>query len=355
MAKKRTAWRALDANLNRAAEGIRVVEDIVRFEYDLGPLAAEFRELRHGLREAAQLLPGGEAALVSARDSRGDVARNAPHLDEDRPRDVLTANLKRAQEAARVLEELSKPLGGRVSSRFGEIRFRIYDLEKNLAEALLRGNTPKPIPMAPFLYAVAGFENFYSGGTFRLFKELISAGAGMIQLRDKHYEDKQQLERASRLARLTQHSRTLFTVNDRVDIALAADADAIHLGQEDISVEDARAIAGDRLRIGFSTHSYSQAMKGLEMRPDYISVGPVFASKTKPENKPVGTGLIEKVASRANGIPIVAIGGITHRNLSDVFNAGASGAAVISAITESKNLKKTLSEINKIINTFKKK
>jgi thiamine-phosphate pyrophosphorylase len=350
--RKRSEYRAIDANLNRAVEGIRVAEDILRFERDNATLASEFRALRHSLRGTAALLPGGTDTLVSARDSRGDVARNAPSVITNSAHDAFEANVKRAQEATRVLEELSKSFSAAAASRFGEIRFKLYDLEKAALESLAGVALPRPIPDGPFLYAVAGYEEFRCDGSFLIFKEALSAGAGMTQLRDKHFDDKTLLSRAKELSKMSRCSKTLFVVNDRVDVALAAGADAVHLGQEDIPVAAARDIAGEMLRIGFSTHSYPQAMKALETRPDYISVGPIFESRTKPGKKPVGVGLIERVSAKANGIPIVAIGGITTDNISDVFNAGASGAAIISAITGSRNPKNTFAEINKIAARF---
>ncbi len=348
-ARERTALRAIDANVNRAAEGIRVVEDIVRFMHDDGAMAARFRALRHDLRAAASMMPGGAAALVAARDSRADVARNAPQIDKKPRGDSAASNMKRAQEALRVLEELSKPVGAALSARFGELRFRLYDLERDAAGYLEFTGGPRPIPKGKFLYAVAGFEEFHSGGSFRFLKELIAAGAGMIQLRDKDIDDKALLDRAVRTAKKFDEKKSLYVINDRVDIALAAGADVVHLGQDDMPVAAARGIAGGRIRIGLSSHSYAQAMEGLEQSPDYLAVGPVYASPTKPGGKAVTPRLIERVAAKARGVPIVAIGGITLANLAEVFDAGASGAAMISALTGSENIRKTLASANSVI------
>ncbi|MFA6448837.1 MAG: thiamine phosphate synthase [bacterium] len=346
---KRSIYRALDANLNRAVEGVRVAEDVVRFGHDDGALAARFRKVRHGLRAAAGMLPGGAEALVAARDSRGDVARNAPPVAASQKRDVLAVNLKRAQEAARVLEEISKQFSTAAAAQFGEMRFNLYDLERDAARYFGSIGGPRRMPKTPFLYAVASYEDFYSGGSFKTLKALLSAGAGMIQLRDKNVEDKERLARALRVGRYFKNKNSLFVVNDRVDLALAAGSDVVHLGQDDLPVAEGRKIAGDKLLIGFSSHSYAQAMKGLEQKPDYLAVGPIFSSPTKPGGKPVTPKLIERVAAKAGDIPIVAIGGITVGNTEQVFDAGASGAAMISALTGSRDLEKTLASINEII------
>ncbi len=125
--------RAIDANLNRAVEGIRVVEDAVRFVCDGEKAAAALRDIRHSLRTGAAMLPGGDAALTSARDSAGDVARNAPPAtNRESISGVVAANFKRAQEATRALEEFSKLLSPTAAAHFGELRFKIYDMEKEI-------------------------------------------------------------------------------------------------------------------------------------------------------------------------------------------------------------------------------
>ncbi len=350
---KRDALRILDANLNRAVEGVRVVEDVVRFLHDDGKLAAKFREVRHGLRQAAAMVPGGTKALVSARDSQGDVARNAPAVKRPDGGNQAAANMKRAQEASRVLEEVSKKVAPTAASKFGALRFRLYDLEREAAAYIYSDGGPRTIPKGPFIYAVAGYSELNAGGDYGLLNELLDARVGMIQLRDKDCEDGERLSRAAEAAKMFARRESLFVVNDRVDIALAAGADVVHLGQDDLPVAVAREIAGGRLRIGFSTHSYAQAMRGLEMEPDYLAVGPIFASPTKPGGKPVTPKLIERVAAKSGKTPIVAIGGITPGNLREVFAAGASGAAMISAIAGAKNPKSVLKKINGIIRESK--
>jgi len=343
----------VDANLNRAAEGVRVVEDMLRFELDHADGADSLRGLRHALREGAKLLPGGPGALLAARDSVRDVARNAPQKSRrENPGNIISANLKRAQEAARVLEELSKPLSTAAAARFGEIRFRLYDVEKEIAaRAGLPGFAP-PLPRGRFLYAVADYKTL-SANSFCFLNELSDAGAGMIQLRDKGKDDSTFLKRGLAAARRLDGSSAIFVMNDRVDLALAAGAGAVHLGQDDMPPAAARAVSGPALRIGFSTHSFSQAMKGLEAAPDYISLGPIFPSPTKPDRKPVGLKLLERVCAAAGDTPVVAIGGISVENLESVFEVGAAGAAAISALSKSRNLKKTLDKINGIIERFR--
>jgi thiamine-phosphate pyrophosphorylase len=264
------------------------------------------------------------------------------------PADPLAANLKRAQEASRVLEELSKPVNAAASSMFGDIRFRLYDIEKDIAKVVARA---RRMPEAPFLYAVAGYEDLKGALTARLTR----AGAGLIQLRDKDAADAVKLERAKSIRTKIKPGSSLFVVNDRVDIALASGADAVHLGAEDMPVDAARDIAGDSLLIGRSSNSYREAMTALEQRPDYLAVGAIFHSPTKPDRKQVGLKLLSKMAQAAGDIPIVAIGGINLNNIKEVLDAGASGAAVVSAITQADDAVATLKRINEIFDDYRKR
>ncbi len=344
---RKTTYRAIDANLNRASEGVRTVEDILRFGHDAKRVAGALRAIRHDLRSAAELLPGGNAALVSARDSRRDVARNAPALETGAgAADPLAANLKRAQEASRVLEELSKPINAVASSMFGDIRFRLYDIEKDIAKVVARA---RRMPDAPFLYAVAGYEDLKGALTERLTR----AGAGLIQLRDKDAADAVKLARAKSIRAKIKPGSSLFVVNDRVDIALASGADAAHLGAEDMPVDAARDIAGDSLLIGRSSNSYREAMTALEQRPDYLAVGAIFHSPTKPDRKRVGLKLLSRVAEAAGDTPVVAIGGINLGNIREVLDAGASGAAVVSAVTQAEDIGATLKRISAIFDDYR--
>lgn len=161
--------------------------------------------------------------------------------------------------------------------------------------------------------------------------QAIRGGADCIQWRDKTSPDGEFLAVAARLRELTRRTGTLFVVNDRLDAALAAQADAVHLGHEDMPVARARAVAGDRLLIGRSTHSLEEALAAEAEGADYIGVGPVFATPTKPGYKAVGLDLVREVAP-AIRLPWVAIGGIDRENLRLVLSAGATRVAVVRAV-----------------------
>ena len=172
-------------------------------------------------------------------------------------------------------------------------------------------------------------------------KEIISvisrsldAGADIIQLRDKTATDEEFLETGKRIKPLVKEKDALFIIDDRVEAALALDSDGVHLGQDDMPVDAARKILGKDKIIGLSTHSESQIDEGAKKDVDYISIGPVYSTPTKPDYTPVGLDLIRTAFQRLK-IPFVAIGGIDESNIRGVIAAGAKRIAVARAILSS--------------------
>jgi thiamine-phosphate pyrophosphorylase len=203
----------------------------------------------------------------------------------------------------------------------------------------------------PPLYPIIDFSCFATKpdpiwAIVRYAEELIAAGATLIQLRDKSQQEQVRrfLSCARELRRLTwgigRKPRASLIINDRVDISLAAEADGVHLGQDDLSLESARRIFdqvkdGKTRVIGFSTHNLAQVMAANALPVDYIAIGPVFATGSKANPDPVVglEGLMQ--ARRVTKKPLVAIGGITRQNCSQVKAAGADAMAVISDLLES--------------------
>jgi len=155
----------------------------------------------------------------------------------------------------------------------------------------------------------------------------------IVQLRNKRASAQQLLSAARKLRELTRKNGVAFCVNDRVDIALAAEADVVHLGQDDLPLEAARALAGHRLVIGVSTHSVAQAQAALAGGADYLGFGPVFPTASKDNPDPVqGLDALATIVRLADRIPVVAIGGITPNNAAAVARAGAAAGAAISSV-----------------------
>ncbi len=158
----------------------------------------------------------------------------------------------------------------------------------------------------------------------------VRAGARWIQYRDKEKTRREIYFEALKLRELTRETGAAFVVNDHTDIALAVDADGVHLGQDDLPIKEARSLMGNRI-IGISTHSVSEALEAEAAGADYIGFGPVFITTTKDAGTPKGVEMLAEITRRVR-IPVVAIGGITLENLARVRAAGADAVAVASAI-----------------------
>jgi len=183
----------------------------------------------------------------------------------------------------------------------------------------------------------------------QLAEMVLEAGVRVIQFREKKMSTKQMFEIAKRLRKLTYEYDATFIVNDRVDLALAVEADGVHVGQEDLPAEAVRDIF-DGI-VGVSAHSVEEA-KRAEKYADYLGVGPVFGTKTKKDAKePIGVEGLRRIVESVN-VPVVAIGGINRSNVLEVLKAGVAGVAVISAIAGAKNPKEEAKKLLEIVRGY---
>lgn len=163
-------------------------------------------------------------------------------------------------------------------------------------------------------------------------KSAVKGGVKIIQYREKEASAEQMLEEAKEIKKLCQKNNVIFLVNDRIDIALAADADGVHLGQDDARYETARKLLGKNKIIGLTTHNVKESVEAERLGADYIGLSPIFPTSTKDDaGKACGTEMIALVKKYVK-IPIVAIGGINESNIGQVLGAGAKNMAIISAI-----------------------
>jgi len=163
-------------------------------------------------------------------------------------------------------------------------------------------------------------------------EKLAAAGVRLLQYRNKRASARELFESSKRLSALLMPQGVTFVVNDRADVALAAEAGGVHVGQEDLGAEAARSVIGDGKLLGVSTHNLEQFKQAAATSADYVAVGPVFSTSTKANPDPVvGIELIRQVRSLTDK-PIVAIGGITLERAAEVIQAGADSVAVISDI-----------------------
>lgn len=309
----RSLLRILDANLNRAREALRVVEDLARFHRDDAVAAAAFKDARHSLDRLARPLARD---LVRARDSERDVGRDGdPPVDRARsPRELLTANLKRAGEALRSIEEIAKGRYADLSREAHRRRYELYTLEQRLSD-------PRAQLDAARLYVLLD-PAVTSRSLARVAADAVRGGADVLQLRQKPRPDAG-LAREIRAAA----GEALFIVNDDVAVALASGADGVHLGLEDLPIGEARRLGAGI--IGATSHSLAEAKRAKAAGADYVSCGPMFATPLKPHLEPRGFTYL--AAIKKLGLPFFCIGGITKENATPVLRRAAVCAGVIGA------------------------
>lgn len=323
--------RIVDAAGNRAREGLRVVEDYVRFVLDDVHLTGLLKNMRHEL--SAVLSEVSWRERLASRETQRDVGTAVSTHREYRREsleNVLAANFLRFQEALRSLEEFTKVTRPDLAARIEALRYQSYTLHR--AVGTTTGSMHR-LGDARLYVLIDGREN--EADFADDVRQLVDAGVGLIQLRDKHLDDRTLLQRARKLRDLTAASNTLFIMNDRPDLAKLARADGVHVGQEELSVHDVRAIVGAASLIGVSTHSVEQARQAVLDGADYIGVGPTFPSETKDFNAFPGLDLVRAVAGEIR-LPAYAIGGIATASAQQVLETGIHGLAISAAISNAR-------------------
>jgi thiamine-phosphate pyrophosphorylase len=339
----KTALQIIEANLNRLREGVRVVEDALRYSPTTQAGLKQAKELRHRigkmedeLRKSLNLLAerdvvkdAGAKLTTAAEKARGSV------------KDVMSANFKRAQEAARSLEEYLKVAGAkRASEAYKAFRFDIYRIEtaveKTLAAAAAevsarrRPSVKEALAKLPF-YMIVDESMFAVQKPAAIIAQGLEAGVKVFQLRVKTWSATKYVKVASSLVKLTREAGALLIVNDRVDVALAAGADGVHVGPDDVPVKLLRMLMPGGI-VGGSARTAARARALTRDGADYLGVGSIFPTGTKGDAKVVGLAGLRRVRA-ATDLPIVAIGGITPANARQALDAGADAVTAISALT----------------------
>jgi thiamine-phosphate pyrophosphorylase len=321
--------RIIDANTNRIGEGLRLLEDIARLMLDDAALSARLKALRHSL-EISDITVKKE--LLQARDSIGDVGIDIETPDQLKDRNVIQAAIagaRRVEQSLRVLEDLAKlPDANLDPEKLKTARFEMYTIERQLISLLLRHEAAARICG---LYAVVDTECLAGKDPVEAARQLIEGGAKIIQLRGKTTPKKALLPLAIEMKRLCAARGVLFIMNDYPDIALATDADGLHIGQDDLPVAAARKLMPIDKLIGCSVATADQALAAESEGADYIAVAAIYPTATRQNTGVVGLEGLRLIHSCVK-VPVVAIGGITPENAGDVLAAGADSIAVISAI-----------------------
>ena len=184
--------------------------------------------------------------------------------------------------------------------------------------------------------------------------QAVSCGVEVVQYRNKNAETRQMYEEAVRLREICRDSDSIFLINDRVDIALAAEADGVHLGQSDMPCLAARKLLGPEKIIGVTVHNLAEALQAESIGADYLGVSPIFQTATKPDaGKPAGISLIEEIRAQVD-LPLIAIGGINHSNAGEVVRAGADGLCAISCVVAKENVRDEIIKFQEIFSALRR-
>ncbi|RKY17345.1 MAG: thiamine phosphate synthase [Planctomycetota bacterium] len=312
-------WRVVDASLNRAAEGLRVAEEVLRFCGCADGFSA-LKRLRHRLR---QVFAPVRSQLLAARDTLSDPGRVTSTQQEFQRRDisaVFAANIIRAQEALRVLEETAKVHSPDMAREIESIRFEVYRIEKEWG-GRLQGRV---VLQNARLYVVCS----RGGDEAVRIAAAVAAVADIFQLRLKDVGGREYLRVARGCREALSGSGTLFVVNDRSDVALLSGADGVHLGAQDIPPDEARKMFCGI--VGATVHNSDDLKSALQAGVDYLGVGAFYPTKTKKDARVQGSALAEMM----DGVDVVwfAIGGITEERLGELVEMGVERVAVGEAI-----------------------
>ena len=330
--------RLVDANANRAREGIRTAEDYIRFTIQNARWASALKAIRASIT-ALIATHFVDNDLIAARNVSGDPGRpvdatalHSVHLkpDED-AKSIARRGLKRAQEALRVLEEYTRVQFPDSAVQFSRHRYTLYEAE----QWLMTCSTSATILAQSRVYVLLT-EALCKGGLIPTAKAVLAAGCKLLQLREKDLPDQALLERARGLQCLCDEYHAVLICNDRVDAALLVGASGVHVGQDDLNPEEVRTLSGRRLLLGRSTHNVVQAREALsDERVDYIAIGSMYDTTTKQKRIMAGLSLAQQVSAIPTDIPVFAIGGITEERIEELKLAGVKRIAVASVVMQS--------------------
>lgn len=225
--------------------------------------------------------------------------------------------------------------------------WRIIDKGKQVITGF--NNPIRPQLPKTDLYCLTAFEHSLGRNNLEVIREMLEAGIKIIQYREKDFKMKQKYYECVAIREMTMDYKATFIVNDDLDLALAVGADGIHIGQDDLPVQQVRKLVGNRMLIGLSTHSPAQAMAAIAEGVDYIGVGPIYRTYTKKDVcAPVGLDYL-RFAAKNVSIPWVAIGGIKEDNVTEIIENGARMVAMVTEITGAEDIKAKINAIRQRI------
>ena len=327
------AHRLLDANLNRAFEALRTLEDIARFQ-DQAVLQSKYKILRHQLREATQ--DWSHDQLYVSRDASQDVGRETKTTSEASRTGGLTeiaeAASQRIQQSLRCLEETAKFVYPNSASGIESVRYQVYDIN---AQLLLSQKRDLDFLKQSRLYVLADCQLPLAQFVQRV-QDISLAGVDLIQIRDKQLDAQELILYTRSAIEALDPKRTRIIVNDRADILQCTYAYGLHVGQTDLSVAQSRSLIAASSVVGLSTHDLDHVKQSIAVGADYIGCGPTFASNTKEFSTFAGLPFLREMTAflqeSNSALPAFAIGGIDLLNIRSALDTGVRRVAVSKAI-----------------------
>lgn len=286
--------QVIDANINRISEGLRVIEDYARFVKNDDILTSKLVHIRHAINQSEI----NHAEHLAIRDTHLDVRAKEEPRKRQSLTDLLKANFKRIEEGLRVLEEYTG------NALYNSLRYDVYALEKDILLPLLKPQIKQGV--------------YFISDSVEQLTQALDQGVSLIQLRDKYADKATIFQKAKVIVPLAKTAKVPIIINDFLDIALRVDADGLHTGQDDISLSELRKLIGEHKLLGRTTHTLEQGLEAQAQGADYVSVGPIWPTPSKPGREGIGVDYLSK--ARANlHIPYVAIGGINANNVVDIL------------------------------------
>jgi thiamine-phosphate pyrophosphorylase len=318
----------IDSNFNQATESIKILEDIALYELEAPEIAVTLKALRMQLDEKHQSswLMDRQTFVVEQTEASGkDMSLVS----------ILRLNAKKAAQALKTIEEFAQLRNLANLALIAENgRLQIYSIERDLWLKLSNYELKHKLNAAQLYFISGRAENEPFESIVYKVKLALAGGVQIVQLREKGLEASQTCYLATQMKELCHKAGALFIVNDRPDIALAVDADGVHVGQGDIDLTLVRQIVGKNRLIGLSAHSTQEIKAALNSECDYISIGPIHLTATKPGRPPIGLELINWAAKNVHSKPWFVVGGISLDNLKDTIEAGAQRFALVKYFME---------------------
>lgn len=324
------------------------MDDLARFSLGDAELCERLKSLRHGLHAAAESLPADTTQRLASRNVGSDVGTQISTPGESHrsgTRGIAIAAAGRLAESLRSIEEAGKAmLAPDAAAAFETLRYEAYSAAKDLITLLGPPRTPQ------WRLCVLLSESLCEHHPWERVAELaIEGGADCLQLREKNLDSRELLDRARHLVAVARRasSKVSVIINDRADVALLAGADGVHVGQTDLSIADVRLLAGSRLIVGVSTSEIAQAHAALRDGADYLGLGPMFPSATKPKPTLAGIDYLREFLATPSlaRVPHLAISGITPDNAALLASKGCLGVAVSSIVCGSPSPDRTCRQI----------